>query len=219
MFPGPNDIPATTDCLALANTGVDVAFPLIFGLIVVVLGIALFVASRARLRGSSIALGLVLLLGGVGLAVAPVSSAQADSCTPIDYAIDGALVSPATIASGQLVELEIQIINVVDRDGTTPIVVSIPKSVTFNTPVLDATSIAANWTFTETADAYLLTYTGPLPVGTMSSDALFSFAVSNGNVSDAPYSVPVSILSGSGGDTVDSNNTFIVDFTVEGIVA
>jgi hypothetical protein len=53
----------------------------------------------------------------------------------------------------------------------------------------------------------------------MSSDALFSFAVSNGNVSDAPYSVPVSILSGSGGDTVDSNNTFIVDFTVEGIVA
>jgi hypothetical protein len=217
MFPGPVDIPAVIDCPALAKTGIDTLFPLIFGLIVVALGITFFVMARGRARRSGLALGLVLLLGGAGLAVAPVSSAQADDCTPIDYSLDGIRESPEVIPTGGTVEIAMDIINVVDRNGTPPIVVTIPKSSTFTTPLLDAQSIIENWTFTETTTEYVLTYSGPLPVGTRSSVALFSFNVNNGNSSTAPYSVPVSIVTGSGGDTVVTNNIFTVEFSVTGI--
>lgn len=217
MFPGPNDIPARVDCVpALASTGVDGTLALIVGLIVLALGITFFVVARGRLRGSGVALGLVLLLGTAGLAVAPVSSAQADDCTPIDYQLDAELESAPIIDSGDTAIIEFTIVNVADHDGTPPIVVSIPKLVNYGIPTL---AQGDQWTFDNTnPDAYLFTYAGPLPKGTMSSTAAFTFTVTNGNNSPAVFDVPVSIVTGSGGDTVTTNNTDVVSFTVNGTV-
>lgn len=218
MFPGPDDIPVTIDCPALANTGVDALVPLIFGLVVVALGIALFAMSRGRLRRSGLALGLVLLLGGASFAVAPVSSAQADDCTPLDYAIDGWINTEGAVNTGTVVTITFWITDVVDRDGTTPIAVTIPKNaLNITAGSLDPSS--TNWTFDDASDPanYVFTYTGPLPKGTMSSDALFQFTAANGNIQDAELQIPVTIVTGSGGDTNTSNNTVVLDLAIHGI--
>lgn len=213
MFPGPIDIPASVDCApALASTGAGSIFPLIFGLVVLALGITFFVVARGRLRGSGIALGLVLLLGVGGLAVAPVNSAQADSCTPIDYSIDGLIepdsVEPAIpVPSGQPVAISFDIANVVDRDGTPPIVVMIPKADSIFGPTLTQPQ-SANWSLDTASDPlnYLITYTGPLPKGTVSSTAEFVFVAENNSCSTLETTIPVSIVTGSGGDTNVANN-------------
>lgn len=218
MFPGPIDIPAVVDCVALAKTGIDAMFPLIFGLIVVALGITFFVVSRGRIRRSGLALGLVLMLGGVGLAVAPVSSAQADDCTPLDYAIDGAINTEGAVNTGTEVTIAFWIVNMVDRDGTPPIVVTIPKNaLNIVAGSLDVTS--TNWTLDAVTDPanYLFSYSGPLPKGTMSSDALFEFTATNSNIQTVNLEIPVTIVTGSGGDTNTANNTVVLDLGINGI--
>lgn len=217
MFPSPLDIPASVDCVVLAETGVNAIVPLALGLLVLALGITFFIVARGRARGAGVALGLVLLLGGASLAIgAPATSASADACTPLDYQLDGELESPAVIESGGAVTVEFWVTDVVDNDGTPPITVTIPKQSTFGNPSLLNYD---NWSgdFTN-PDYWSFTYDGPLPKGTMSSIVGFTFTISNGNSSTAHYDIPISIVSGSGGDTVESNNTVVVSVDVNGIV-
>lgn len=224
MFPSPLDIPASVDCV-LASTGSDATLPLIFGLVAVVLGITFFVFARGRLRGSAVALGLVLLLaGGTGLAVtAPASSASADDCTPRDYLIDGT-ISPDTsepdtvVNSGQTVTITFWVANAADRDGQTPIVVRVPRQPSVTAVALDGAS--TNWALDSVTDPanYTFTYSGPLPKGTQSSDAVFTFTASNGNSSPVDVEIPVTIDSGSGGDSNDANNSVVLSVLVQGIV-
>ena len=216
MFPNPNSTPTSIDCLALANTGVDALVPLIAGLAILAFGIAFFFFARGRVRKSGLALGLVLLLvgGGAGLALtAPASSASADDCTPRDYAIEGIGPVTETVTTGTPVSIAFRVTNAADRDGTTPIVVTIPKSVHIIGATLNASSV--NWTL-NAADPtnYVFTYTGALPKGTMSGFAELDFTAVNGNSPDAVLQIAATIVTGSGGDTVTSNNTKVFNLTV-----
>lgn len=217
MFPNPNDpIPVTIDCVALAQTGINVLIPAIIGLVLLAFGIAFFALSRGRLRKSGVALGLVLLLagGGAGLALtAPASSASADDCTPRDYAIAGE-ITPATAAEGNAEIITFRLLNAVDRDGSTPIVVTIPKSVNITVYSLNVSS--TNWTLDAASDPlnYLFSYNGPLPKGTMSGDATFNFIASNATGENVAIQIPVTIVTGSGGDTKTANNSVVFSLTI-----
>lgn len=218
MIPNPLDIPASVDCVALASTGVDATLPLMIGLIAVAIGVGAFVISRGRMRRGGVALGLVLLLaaGGGGLAVAgPATSASADSCTPLDYSLDAELLSDASISSGDDVTVAFEITNVVDRKGTPPVVVSIPRLEIASAPVLVE---GLKWTLDATTSAadYLFTYSGPLPKGTISSTAVFTFALSTADADLVDYEFPVSIVKGSGGDTNTANNSALIAVEVDG---
>jgi len=216
MIPGTPPTP-TIDCPALANTGVDVLFPLIVGLAIVAFGIAFFALSRGRMRKSGVALGLVLLLagGGAGLAItAPASSASADDCTPRDYSIDGTISSDNVNALTPVV-ISFSLINEVDRDGLNPIIVTIPKSVNIGgIPALDASSV--NWTLDASGAEYLFSYNGPLPKGMVSSIAKFNFQASNSNIQSVAIQIPVTIVAGSGGDSDITNNQAIFSLTIGG---
>jgi LPXTG-motif cell wall-anchored protein len=217
MFPSPLDIPPSVDCVALAETGINTVVPLALGLLVLALGIAFFIVARGRARGAGVALGLVLVLGSASLAIgAPATSASADACTPLDYQLDAELESPAVIESGGAVIVEFWITDVVDNDGTPPITVTIPQESAFGSPsLLNYDGWTADYS---NPDFWSFTYDGPLPKGTMSSVLGFTFTISNGNSSTAHYDIPISIVTGSGGDTVESNNTATVSVDVNGIV-
>ncbi len=220
MFPSPLDIPASVDCVALASTGFDALLPLLVGFVAVVLGVTFFALSRGRMRRGGVALGLVLLLaaGGGSLAVtAPATSASADDCTPLDYSLDAALVTDANIDSGEHVVVEFALTNVVDRKGTPPIVVSIPKLEIASSPALLE---GDNWSLDATSSAsdYLFTYTGPLPKGTVSSTAVFEFFLSTVDPEVVDYEFPVSIVTGSGGDSNTANNSVLLAVEVDGVV-
>src|SRR4051812_36957414 len=100
MIPGPSiDCPPVA---VLADTGIGLLLPLMLGLIAVGFGVLFFMGARGKMRRSSIALGLVLLLGagGTGLAVtAPASPASADACTPLDYLLGAERESEPLIQS------------------------------------------------------------------------------------------------------------------------
>lgn len=220
MFPSPLDIPTSVDCVALANTGFDALLPLIVGFVAVALGVAFFALSRGRMRRGGVALGLVLLLaaGGGGLAVtAPATSASADSCTPLDYSLDAELLTDANIDSGEPVVVEFAVTNVVDRKGTPPITVTIPKLEIASAPELLE---GDNWALDATSSStdYLLTYSGPLPKGTVSSSAVFEFALSTVDPEVVDYQFPVTIVTGSGGDTNTANNSVLLTVEVDGTV-
>ena len=220
MFPSPLDIPASVDCVALASTGVDALFPLLVGFVAVALGVAFFALSRGRMRRGGVALGLVLLLaaGGGGLAVtSPATSASADSCTPLDYSLDAELITDSNIDSGEHVVVEFAVTNVVDRKGTPPIVVTVPKLEIASSPALLE---GDNWALDATSSStdYLLTYSGPLPKGTVSSSAVFEFFLSTVDTEIVDYEFPISIVTGSGGDTNTANNSVTLAVEVNGIL-
>lgn len=209
-------VPITIDCPALAQTGINILIPAIIGLVLLAFGIAFFALSRGRLRKSGVALGLVLLLagGGAGLALtAPASSASADDCTPRDYAIAGT-IAPASVVTLNAVVITFHLINAVDRDGSTPIVVTIPKSVNITAGTLNVSS--TNWTLDAVTDPlnYLFSYNGPLPKGTMSGDATFNFTASNTTNADVSIKIPVTIVTGSGGDTQTANNSVTLNLAI-----
>ena len=213
MIVGPSLPPVTIDCVALAQTGFNVLIPVIIGLVLLGFGIAFFALSRGRLRKSGVALGLVLLLagGGAGLALtAPASSASADDCTPRDYSISGE-ITPTAVATGGSVTITFRLINTVDRDGSTPIVVTIPKSASITTASLNASS--TNWTLDAVSDSanYRFSYSGPLLKGTMSGDATFNFTAvdTTETAATVPVPIPVTIVTGSGGDTQTANNSVV----------
>jgi len=217
LFPGIDPTP-TIDCPALANTGIDALFPLVVGLAIVAFGIAFFALSRGRMRKSGVALGLVLLLagGGAGLAItAPASSASADDCTPLDYAIEG-LIDSTLVDTGDPVVIAFRLTNEVDRDGVTPITVTIPKSINITAPSLNASSV--NWTLDASGAEYVFSYNGPLPKGTISGFAQFDFTATNNNGQAAVIQIPATIVTGSGGDSDTTNNTVVFDLTIIGIV-
>lgn len=218
MVPGPLDIPASLDCVALADTGVDALLPLLIGLAAVIAGVVIFALSRSRMRRSGAALGLVLLLavGATGLSItAPASSASADDCTDLDYQLDAELISAELIDSGESVQTEFTITNVVDRNGTPPIVVTVPKFEGAGNP---SSFSGLNWDvdLTGNPDFYLFTYTGPLPKGTMSSTATFSFTLTTVDTDLEDFAFPVSIVTGSGGDTNTANNTVVIEVAADG---
>ena len=213
---GPSLPPVTIDCVALAQTGFNVLIPVIIGLVLLGFGISFFTLSRGRLRKSGVALGLVLLLagGGAGLALtAPASSASADDCTPRDYAITGT-IAPPSVVNDSAVTITFRLTNVVDRDGSTPIVVTIPKSTNITLATLNVSS--TNWTLDAVSDAanYLFSYKGPLPKGATSSDATFNFTANNATNADKTIQIPVTIVTGSGGDTQTSNNLVTLALTI-----
>jgi len=221
MFPSPLDIPASVDCVAvLAKTGIDAQLPLVLGLVAVVFGVVFFALARGRMRRGGVTLGLVLLLaaGGGGLALtAPAGSASADNCTPLDYSIEAELLTDENIDSGDDVAVAFAITNVVDRKGTPPIVVTIPKLQIASAPVL---AEGVNWTLDATTSAtdYLFTYNGPLPKDTVSSTAVFAFALATVEPELVEYEFPVSIVTGSGGDTNTANNTALITVENDGTV-
>jgi hypothetical protein len=219
MTADPTLPPVTIDCVALAQTGINVLIPAIIGLVLLAFGIAFFALSRGRLRKSGVALGLVLLLagGGAGLALtAPASSASADDCTPRDYAIAGEINQDAPVFPGAHVAITFRLLNTVDRDGSTPIVVTIPKSINITAGTLNVSS--TNWTLDAATDPanYLFSYNGPLPKGTMSGDATFNFTASNATSKNVAIQIPVTIVTGSGGDTKTANNSVVFDLTIGG---
>ena len=231
MIPNPLDIPPSLDCVAiptgglLPSTGVDVLLPLLVGLVALAAGIVFFALSRGRLRRGSMALGLVLLLaaGGTGLAVtAPASSASADECTPLDYQLNAGLVSPLAISSGGTVEVNFWITNVVDRNGTPPIVVSIPRFAGTGNPTSFHHPGGENgewkWIDKSNPDFYYFEYSGPLPKGTMSTVATFRFALTTASTGVEQFSFPVSIVTGSGGDTNVKNNTVVLSVEADGTI-
>ena len=220
MFPSPLDIPASVDCVALASTGFDALLPLHVGFVAVALGVTFFALSRGRMRRGGVALGLVLLLaaGGGGLAVtAPATSASADSCTPLDYSLDAELLTDSNIDSGEHVVVEFAVTNVVDRKGTPPIVVTIPKLEIASSPSLLE---GDNWALDATSSStdYLFTYSGPLPKDTVSSSAVFEFFLSTVDPEVVDYEFPVAIVTGSGGDTNTANNSVLLEVEVDGTV-
>ena len=218
MIPGPTLPPVTIDCVALAQTGFNVLIPVIIGLVLLGFGVAFFALSRGRLRKSGVALGLVLLLagGGAGLALAaPASSASADDCTPRDYSIS-ATIDPKTANSGTTVTITFRLTNVVDRDGSSPIVVTIPKS-TYIDP-LPINPPGPNWTLDAVSDPLncLFSYNGPLPKGTISGDATYTFTPVNYTDQTVTLPIPVTIVTGSGGDTQTANNSVTLDLVIFG---
>lgn len=224
MFPSPTDPfdpAATVDCLAA--TGLDSTLPLMLGLAVLVFGVLFFVLARGRLRKSGVTLGLLLLFaGGTGaIALAPATSASADSCTPLDYAV-GAYIVPdttdpeVTVFSGDTAAIVFDVVDVVDRVGTPPIEVVIPKLAAITGGAL---IVGTDWTLDNSDPAnFRFTYVGPLNPGEPSPFAVFEFQVSNGNSSAATIDIPVSIVTGSAGDTVVTNNSVTVSIIVQGIV-
>ena len=216
MIPAPTDPftpAATVDCLAA--TGVDSMLPLILGLVVIAFGVMFFVLSRGRLRKSGVTLGLMLLLaGGIGTtALAPATSASADSCTPLDYAVGAFVSSPRTnVFDGELAVIAFDVVDVVDRVGTAPIEVVIPKLATLNGTLL----YGPDWTFDNSDPVnYRFTYAGALNPGQPSDFVVFQFQLNTGSSSPVTLNIPVSIVTGSAGDTVVSNNTVTVSILVQ----
>lgn len=225
MFPNPLDpfVPAATvDCLAA--TGLDSTLPIVLGLAILAFGVVFFVLSRARLRKSGVTLGLLLLLAGAtgAVALAPVTSASADSCTPLDYEL-GAYITPDTSAgdvifdSGDTASIAFSVQDVVDRAGTPPLEVIIPKLSALSNPSLVLGD--PQWTFDDSDPAfYHFIYTGPLDPGVPTDFVVLAVQISNGSSSEITVDIPVTIVTGSAGDTVVANNSVTVSIDVQGIV-
>ncbi|WP_179495846.1 hypothetical protein [Leifsonia sp. AK011] len=210
-------LPSAADCVALANTGSEPLLPLIaVGVVALVIGAVVFAFSRGGLRRGGAALGLVVLLAaGGGLAAAgPVAPASAATAC-IDYSLSAELVSPDSIDSGDAVVTEFTITNVGALAGTPPVVVSIPKLEGFGGPTYFT---GTDWTVDDSDAAfYYFTFSGALPKGATSTVASFSFTLTTADTEGPEsFSYPVSIVTGSGGDSNTANNTVTLDVIANG---
>lgn len=223
---------AIADCLA--STGSDSWLPLIGGMVVVAAGVAVFLATRRRLRTLGTGLMLVALLaaGGGLLAVAPSAPAQAAECstptpTPaplFDYSINATIAptNDTAIPTGGTAVITFSVTNeIADQAGTPPIVVRIPKSINISTPSATLTAPSTDWALDSVTDPanFVFTYTGALAAGATTPDATFTFTALNGNFNLLPVPVSVTIDTGSGGDTVVTNNQIVVEMQVQGVPA
>jgi hypothetical protein len=209
------------DCLA--STGIDSFVPLIAGLVVLAIGTMLYFMARGRSRraGGALLLALILVAGGGALAIAPASQAQAAACdtTPpppvvvpaLDYSISADIEEPNPV-SGSTDMIAFSLTNtVIDQAGTPPIVVRIPRLPQITNVV---PTPVAGWTLDDVSDPanYVFTFSDPLPAAGTTTIALFVFDVIANTSTDLV--IPVTIDTGSGGDTVVGNNQATVALTI-----
>ncbi len=211
----------------LAATGSDPHLPLLAGLVFAVLGVAVFVAMRGRLRsgGAAVVLALALVVSG-GLTLTSASPAQAATCptptpTPtfappsLDFTISAGLTDPqASNNVGFPIRMWFQLTNLdAVEDSSQQITVRIPK---YAGMVVTNYNSSFQWeSIDETSDPdnYVFIYTYVLAAGETTALNELTFTLANAG----DYEIVVTIDTGSAGDNNSANNSAIVAFTVDDI--